>query len=47
MNKYVLTSDKEPVTDQNMDTTKVQLDEPLGFNGVIPVWVRSYLQKQT
>jgi hypothetical protein len=29
----LLTTDREPMTDRDMDTTKVQLDEPMSFIG--------------
>lgn len=31
---YLLTSDKEPLIDKSMDTTKVQLGEPMNFTEV-------------
>lgn len=31
---YLLTSDKEPLIDQSMDTTKVQLGEPMNFTEI-------------
>jgi hypothetical protein len=30
----LLTSDREPTTDQSMNTTKVQLGDPMSFIGV-------------
>lgn len=32
--KHLLTPDKEPTTDQSIDTTKVPLGEPMHFIGV-------------
>ena len=34
MDKCLVTPDREPITDQLKDATKVQLDEPMGFMGV-------------
>lgn len=35
MNKSLLTSDKEPTTDQNTDTTKIEFGESMSCAGVI------------
>lgn len=32
--EFLLTQDREPRTDQSLDATKVQIDEPMSFIGV-------------
>lgn len=38
---YLFTPDREPMTDQNTDATKVQLGEPMNCIGVTGIYYRN------
>lgn len=42
----LLTPNREPTENKSMNTTKVQISEPMSIIGVTHKWVRDYIQEE-
>lgn len=46
LEQTLLTPNRQPPTNQSMDTTNVQHGKPMSFMEITEIWVRNYSQEQ-